>query len=124
MQCAFLLACWESSWQCSIIKEKPLWLLLPDPPQSAWKDPMVALLPRPTNASPDEGLPLARLPENLRRIRRERHLTMDALSLRCGVSRAMISKIERGDSVPTATVLGKLAAGLEIGLSHLLGGAK
>ena len=34
----------------------------------------------------------------------------------------MISKIERGVSIPTATILGKLAAGLEIGLSRLLGG--
>jgi len=34
----------------------------------------------------------------------------------------MISKIERGVAIPTATVLGKLAAGLEVGLSVLLGG--
>ena len=33
----------------------------------------------------------------------------------------MISKIERGLSVPTATVLGKLAAALGLGLSQLLG---
>lgn len=65
---------------------------------------------------------LANLPDNLRRLRKERNLTLDELSVCCGVSRAMISKIERGVSVPTATVLGKLAAGLEIGLSRLLGG--
>lgn len=68
----------------------------------------------------DQGL--ARLPENLRRLRKERGLTLDEFSLRCGVSRAMISKIERGVSVPSATILGKLAAGLQIGLSGLLGG--
>ncbi len=33
----------------------------------------------------------------------------------------MISKIERGAAVPTATVLGKLAGGLEVGLSQMLG---
>jgi len=64
----------------------------------------------------------AALPENLKRLRKERGLTLDEFSLKCGVSRAMISKIERGVSVPTATVLGKLAAGLEISLSRLLGG--
>lgn len=61
------------------------------------------------------------LADNVRRLRVERGLTMDALALRCGVSRAMISKIERGTAVPTATVLGKLGTGLEVGLSQLLG---
>jgi len=32
----------------------------------------------------------------------------------------MISKVERGAAVPTATVLGKLAAGMDVGLSQLL----
>jgi mannose-6-phosphate isomerase-like protein (cupin superfamily) len=36
----------------------------------------------------------------------------------------MISKIERGVAVPTATVLGKLSAALEVGLSQLLGSAR
>lgn len=80
---------------------------------------MVALLPRP---APDASEALdGRLARNLRRLRGERHLTLDALALRCGVSRAMISKVERGVAVPTATVLGKLAGGLEVGLSQLLG---
>jgi transcriptional regulator with XRE-family HTH domain len=62
-----------------------------------------------------------RLAGNLRRLRHERGLTLDALAHRCGVSRAMISKVERGTAIPTATVLGKLAGGLEIGLSLLMG---
>jgi mannose-6-phosphate isomerase-like protein (cupin superfamily) len=33
----------------------------------------------------------------------------------------MISKVERSVSTPTATLLGKIAAGLDVGLSHLLG---
>lgn len=63
----------------------------------------------------------AHLATNLRQLRQERGLTLDALALRSGVSRAMISKIERGTAVPTATVLGKLAFGLEVGLSRLVG---
>lgn len=58
---------------------------------------------------------------NLRRMRQDAKLTSDQLAERSGVSRAMISKIERGVSVPTATVLGKLAAALKVGLSQLLG---
>jgi transcriptional regulator with XRE-family HTH domain len=70
--------------------------------------------------TPDRA-PEEMLATNLRRLRRERGLTLDALALRCGVSRAMISKVERGAAVPTATVLGKFAAGLEVGLSQLVG---
>lgn len=57
---------------------------------------------------------------NLRRMRREAKLTLDGLAELSGVSRAMISKIERGVSVPTATVLGKLASAFHISLSQLL----
>lgn len=71
-------------------------------------------------ASP-EGDAAKSLPANLRRLRQEAQLTLDGLAERSGVSRAMISKIERGASVPTATVLGKLAAALQISLSQLLG---
>ncbi|MFT3801120.1 MAG: XRE family transcriptional regulator [Burkholderiaceae bacterium] len=63
----------------------------------------------------------AYLAGNLRRMRRDAELTSDQLAELSGVSRAMISKIERGVSVPTATVLGKLAAALRVSLSQLLG---
>lgn len=61
------------------------------------------------------------LAANVRRLRRERGLTLDGLAAASGVSRAMLSKVERGASVPTATVLGKIAGGLEVGLSQLVG---
>lgn len=54
-------------------------------------------------------------------MRQDAKLTSDQLAELSGVSRAMISKIERGVSVPTATVLGKLAAALKVSLSQLLG---
>lgn len=60
---------------------------------------------------------------NLRILRQQANLTLNQLAERSGVSRAMISKIERGVSVPTATVLGKLAAALNLSLSQLLGQA-
>jgi transcriptional regulator with XRE-family HTH domain len=73
---------------------------------------------------PSLNLSDVRLPQNLRRLRSERGLTLDALAERSAVSRAMISKIERGVAVPTATVLGKLSAALEVGLSQLVGNAR
>jgi transcriptional regulator with XRE-family HTH domain len=45
---------------------------------------------------------------------------MELLAGMSGVSRAMISKIERGESSPTAVVLGKLSAALELSVSELL----
>jgi transcriptional regulator with XRE-family HTH domain len=80
---------------------------------------VVTLTERPTQ---DASEPIdRRLQQNLRRLRRELGLTLDATAQRAGVSRAMISKIERGVAIPTATVLGKLAAAFEVGLSQLVG---
>ena len=61
------------------------------------------------------------LATTLRSLRRDRGMTLEALAAASGVSRAMISKIERGAAMPTATVLGRLAGGLQTGLSRLLG---
>lgn len=46
-------------------------------------------------------------------------LSLDALATKSGVSRSMISLIERGESSPTAVVLEKLAAGLNVPLASL-----
>jgi transcriptional regulator with XRE-family HTH domain len=62
--------------------------------------------------------------ERLRGERRGRGWSMDRLAEASGVSRAMISKIERGESSPTAVLLGKLSAALELSVSELLTGAR
>lgn len=49
----------------------------------------------------------------------ERGLTLDGLAGRAGVSRSMISLIERGESSPTASVLHRLATGLGTTLASL-----
>jgi transcriptional regulator with XRE-family HTH domain len=57
------------------------------------------------------------------RLRAERHARgwpIERLAAASGVSRAMISKIERGESSPTAVVLGKLSAALELSVPELL----
>lgn len=61
----------------------------------------------------------AHLASRLRALRAERGLTLDSLAERTGVSRSMISLIERGESSPTASVLDKLAGGLGVTLASL-----
>ena len=61
----------------------------------------------------------AHLAERLRGLRSERGLTLDGLAERTGVSRSMISLIERGESSPTAAVLDRLAGGLGVTLASL-----
>ncbi|MBB4038626.1 transcriptional regulator with XRE-family HTH domain [Microvirga flocculans] len=59
------------------------------------------------------------LAARLRDLRAESGLTLDGLAERTGVSRSMISLIERGESSPTAAVLDRLAAGLGVTLAAL-----
>jgi transcriptional regulator with XRE-family HTH domain len=66
----------------------------------------------------------AHLSARLRAFRAERGLTLDGLSERTGVSRSMISLIERGESSPTAVILDKLAAGLGVTLASLFADQK
>ena len=58
--------------------------------------------------------------KNLRAIRQLRGLSMSALAKASSVSKAMISKIERGDGGVSASTLGRLAEALEVGISDLL----
>jgi transcriptional regulator with XRE-family HTH domain len=52
-------------------------------------------------------------------LRAERRLSLEVLASKSGVSRSMISLIERGETSPTAVVLDKLAAGLGVTLASL-----
>jgi len=60
-----------------------------------------------------------RIARRVRELRAARGLSLDALATHCGVSRSMISLIERGESSPTAVVLEKLATGLDVALASL-----
>jgi transcriptional regulator with XRE-family HTH domain len=60
-----------------------------------------------------------RIAERVRELRAAQALSLDALASKSGVSRSMISLIERGESSPTAVVLEKLAAGLSVMLASL-----
>jgi transcriptional regulator with XRE-family HTH domain len=60
------------------------------------------------------------LAERLRREREERGWSLAELATRAGVSRAMISRIERAEASPTAVLLARLSAAFGLPLSSLL----
>jgi transcriptional regulator with XRE-family HTH domain len=68
-----------------------------------------------------EEVSSGRLGERVRALRGERGLTLDLLAGCSGVSRAMISKLERGEKNPTLVVAAKVAEGLGVSLSQLVG---
>jgi transcriptional regulator with XRE-family HTH domain len=59
------------------------------------------------------------LSERLRQARTTRGWTLEQFADASGVSRAMISKIERGEVSPTASILARLAAGLGTSMASL-----
>ncbi|MFI6532841.1 helix-turn-helix domain-containing protein [Nonomuraea sp. NPDC050547] len=58
---------------------------------------------------------------NVRRRREEAGLTLEQLSTRSSVSRAMLSKVERGEKSPTIGVASRIAHALDASLSDLVG---
>lgn len=62
-----------------------------------------------------------RIAANLGALRAQRGLSLEALAQASGVSRSALSLIERGQSSPTAVVLDKIAVGLGVTLSDLVG---
>jgi len=68
-----------------------------------------------------EDVSSGQLGERVRVLRRERGWTLELLAERSGVSRAMISKLERGEKNPTLVVAARVAEGLGVSLSQLVG---
>jgi transcriptional regulator with XRE-family HTH domain len=60
-----------------------------------------------------------RIAARVRELRAGCGLSLDALASKSGVSRSMISRVERGETSPTAVLLEKLAAGLNVTLASL-----
>jgi transcriptional regulator with XRE-family HTH domain len=58
------------------------------------------------NSTPPETEVLSLLPARLRAARRDQGLSLDAVAKLSGVSRSMVSQIERGESSPTSPPCG------------------
>jgi transcriptional regulator with XRE-family HTH domain len=57
---------------------------------------------------------------NLRRLRRARGLSQEALAYEAGVNRTYMSKLEKGATYPGLELMGKLAAVLKVEPAELL----
>lgn len=71
----------------------------------------------------DNDLPPAIGP-HLQHLRRTRGLTLEKLAASSGVSRSMLSQIERGQANPTLATVWSLARALDLDVSELIGGAQ
>lgn len=58
--------------------------------------------------------------ENLKRLRGDKKMSLDALSKLSGVSKSMLGQIERGEVNPTISTVWKIAKGLRVSFSELL----
>ena len=65
---------------------------------------------------------LTRLPARLKEARRARGLSLEAVANLSGVSRSMVSQIERGESSPTISTLWNLTRALQVDFAGLLDG--
>ena len=61
------------------------------------------------------------LGRRVRDSRTQRRLSLEALAARAGVSRSMLSEVERGTKVPTVLVLDRIATALDTSIARLLG---
>lgn len=58
--------------------------------------------------------------DNLKKLREQRKLSLDAVSRLCGVSKSMLGQIERGEVNPTISTVWKITNGLKISYGDLL----
>ena len=57
---------------------------------------------------------------NLKRIRKSKNMSLDMLAERTGVSKSMLGQIERGESNPTVSTIGKIVEGLKVPFEQLI----
>lgn len=58
--------------------------------------------------------------DNLKSIRKKKHLTLEEASRLTGVSRSMLSAIEKGEANPTISVVWKIADGYKVKFSSII----
>ena len=58
--------------------------------------------------------------ENLKRLRAEKALSLDAVAKLSGVSKSMLGQIERGEVNPTISTMWRIASGLKVSFTALV----
>jgi transcriptional regulator with XRE-family HTH domain len=74
-----------------------------------------------SRSAPRPGLDVTQLGRRIAGERRRRGMTLAALARLAGVSRSMLSDVERAGKVPTVLVLDRIATGLGTSIARLLG---
>jgi transcriptional regulator with XRE-family HTH domain len=74
-----------------------------------------------TAARFSNGMNMVALGERIRLERLRRKLSLERLAASAGVSRSMLSDVERGEKVPSVLVLDRIATGLGTSIARLLG---
>ncbi|RFU68373.1 helix-turn-helix domain-containing protein [Bacillus sp. V59.32b] len=59
--------------------------------------------------------------QRVKKVRKEKNLTLEELSKRSNVSKSMLSQIEREEKNPTIQIAAQIAAGLGVTISQMLG---
>lgn len=62
----------------------------------------------------------ATVSKNLKQMREQKNLTLEAAAAATGVSRSMLASIEKGDVNPTLSILWKIADGYKVAFTSLL----
>ncbi len=57
---------------------------------------------------------------NLKRIRKSKNMSLDMMAEQTGVSKSMLGQIERGESNPTVTTIGKIVEGIRVSFEELI----
>jgi transcriptional regulator with XRE-family HTH domain len=69
----------------------------------------------------NEDAILVEVGSRLKRLRSQAGLTLEQMAAQSGVSRAMLSKVERGEKSPTLAIVVRIAKGLNVSMSTLMG---
>ena len=101
--------------------------LCTDTPFVHYIERLSSIVPRPAVVKPAALQPSAEPPRvgaALAALRQSRALSLDELSRLAGVSKSMLSQIERHQANPTVAVVWRLASALGVGVGELLGGER
>ena len=90
-------------------------------PQRFFRTDSIVPPPPDEAAAPDPDALGRRIGERIRQERRERLWTQQQLADRTGIRRPNIARLERGSGLPNLATLLKVAVGLELSLSELIG---
>ncbi len=71
---------------------------------------------------PSPGLATPAVGKTINRLRKEKQLTLDQLATLCGVSKSMLSQIERNETNPTLAIVWRLADALDQTIDDLIRG--